>query len=349
MSAVLHVDLDALAANIAHVRATVGASRVMLVVKDDAYAHGLEAVVARAWREGIGWFGAFDVATGVRVRAALGSDARVFSWIAASPDDVAAAVAHDLDLGVGDAPLLEDTASAARAAGRTARVHLKIDSGLHRNGVRPEDWPAFVERAAALVSEGSIEVAGVWSHIAEASDAEDDAARAIFDDAVAQASAAGLDPSVRHLAASAASFARPEFRYDLVRVGAFCYGIRPAGGPAESALGIRPIARLEARVVRVDEDRVVIGIGHLDGLSSPLAGRATVGTPAGARALRAIGAGESAVDVWPDAAPGDVVVIYGPGDRGESSATDLAEAIDTIGEEIALRVSPLVTRVYAGA
>ncbi|WP_137843538.1 alanine racemase [Microbacterium sp. 2FI] len=349
MSAVLHVDLDALAANIAHIRATVGDAKVMLVVKDDAYAHGLEAVVARAWRDGVTWFGAFDVQTGMRVRAALGADARVFSWIAASPVDVAAAVAYDLDLGVGDADLLEDAAAAARSAGRPVRVHLKIDSGLHRNGVRPEDWPAFVARAATLVAEGRIEVAGVWSHIAEASDAEDDAARAIFDDAVAVARSAGLRPSVRHLAASAASFARPEFRYDLVRVGAFCYGIRPAGGPGEPALGIRPIARLEARVLRIEEDRVIVGIGHLDGLPSPLAGRVRVGTPAGARTLRRIGAVESEVGAWADAAPGDVVVIYGPGANGESSATDLAESIDTIGEEIAVRVSPLVTRSYAGA
>ena len=59
------------------------------------------------------------------------------------------------------------------------RVHLKIDTGLHRNGVRPEEWGTFVSRAAGLEAEGVIDVEGVWSHIAEASDAEDDVARAV--------------------------------------------------------------------------------------------------------------------------------------------------------------------------
>jgi len=72
-----------------------------------------------------------------------------------------------------------------------------------------------------------------------------------------------------------------------------------------------------------------------------------VGTPAGRRSLLTVGVGSS-VEAWPDAAPGDVVAIYGPGDHGERTATDLAEAIGTIGEEIAVRVSPLIPRVYAG-
>ncbi len=88
----------------------------------------------------------------------------------------------------------------------------------------------MIARARALEDAGRIRVVGVWSHIAEASDAEDDAARAAFEVAVTAAEAAGFALEVRHLSASAASFARPEFRYDLARVGAFCYGIRSAGG-----------------------------------------------------------------------------------------------------------------------
>ncbi|WP_214466987.1 alanine racemase [Microbacterium flavescens] len=347
MSGVLRVDLDRLAANIARVREAVGPAELMLVVKDDAYGHGLDAVVRRARREGVRWIGAFDVATGCRVRELLGDEVRIFSWIAASRDEAAAAVAARLDLGVGDAQLLEDVAAAARTAHATARVHLKVDTGLHRNGVRPEDWAAFTARAAELVGEGCLDVVGIWSHIAEASDDDDDAARALFDAAVTVARDAGLAPSLQHLSASAASFARPEFRYDLVRVGAFCYGIRSAGGPGEDELGVRPIATLEARVTDVRPDGVSIDVSALDGVPSTLGGRVTVGTPHGPRMLLAAGAGFR-VEGWPDASPGDLVRVYGPGDSGESSATDLAEAIGTIGEEIAVRVSPLVPRVYTG-
>jgi alanine racemase len=343
----LRVDLDAIRGNIARIRATVAPAGLMLVVKDDAYGHGLGPIVRTAAAAGVEWFGAFDVRTGSAVRAELGSRARIFAWIAASREDLEVAIADELDLGIGDSALLEDLADAARSAGTPARVHLKIDTGLHRNGVRPENWPGFVTRAAELEADGTIDVVGVWSHIAEASDADDDDARTIFDWAIAHARRVGLRPSMRHLAASAAAFARPEFRYDMVRVGAFCYGIRSAGGPSATDLGLVLAASLNADVVSVEDDAVTIGIGALDGVPSSLAGLAEVGTPDGARRLMSVDTA-SRVETWPGAAVGDVVTVYGAGDRGESSATDLAEIIGTIGEEIAVRVSPLVPREYVG-
>lgn len=342
MSTRLCVDLDAFAANLAEIRRRVAPADHMLVVKDDAYGHGLAPIVQRAWSEGVRWFGAFDVATGQLVRTELGPDARIFVWIVATREEADAAAAADLDVGVGDAVLLEDIAA---AAGR-ARVHLKVDTGLHRNGVRPEDWPGFVARAAELERDGAVDVVGIWSHIAEASDEEDDVARAAFDAAVDLARDAGLRPSLRHLAASAAAFARPQFRCDLVRVGAFAYGIRPAGGPGEAELGIRPVSALVAPVVRVVDDEAVIALGALDGLPSTLAGRVTVASPEGARLLRRVDAFESVVERWPGTGPGDQIVVFGAG--AALSATDLAEAIGTIGEEIAVRVSPLIPRTYAG-
>nr|WP_243847573.1 alanine racemase [Microbacterium ulmi] len=334
----MHVDLDAFAANLAEIRHRTHPAEHMLVVKDDAYGHGLAPVVRRAWAEGVRWFGAFDVATGRTVRRAL-PHARIFVWIVATSEEAQDAVAAGLDIGVGDPVLLEDVAA---AQGR-ARVHLKIDTGLHRNGVRAEDWPAFVSRAAELERHGAIEVVGVWSHISEASDADDDAARAEFESAVRVAQDAGLRPALRHLAASAASFARAEFRYDLVRVGAFSYGIRPAGGASDAELGIRPIATLTAPVVRVGEGTVTIGIGSLDGLPSSLAG--AVGTPGGPRRLTAVGEDESIVEAWPGAAVGDTVSVFGAG--APLTATDFAETIGTIGEELAVRISPLVRRTYS--
>jgi alanine racemase len=347
MTAVLRVDLEALARNIAAVRRRIDGAELMLVVKDDAYGHGLEAVVAQASRGGVEWFGAFDVDSGVRVRRAVGRRARIFAWMATGERDIRLALRHDLDLGVGDSDLLEEVAAVAAEEHVPARIHLKIDTGLHRNGVRPEEWPAFTARAAALTALGCVSVVGVWSHISEASDEDDDAARSLFDDAVRVAREAGLDPSLRHLSASAASFARPEFRYDMVRVGAFCYGIRPAGGPTETSLGIRPVARLEATVTGVDDGAVTIDVGKLEGLPSSLSGRFAVATPAGPRRVLAIDT-RTRIEGWPDAAAGDTVVVYGPAETGASSVTDLAESIDTIGEEIALRISPLIPRVYSG-
>jgi alanine racemase len=343
MTATLTVDLDAFERNVRVVRERVAPAELMLVVKDDAYGHGLEPVVTRAVARGVGWIGAFDVETGVRVRDVVGADTRVFAWMVSGPADARAGVVADLDLGIGDAAGLEDVADAGREAARVPRVHLKIDTGLHRNGVRPEEWPGFVERAVELAESGALEVVGVWSHISEASDEDDDEARRVFEEAVEAARAAGVTSPLRHLSASAASFARPEFRYDLVRVGAFCYGIRSAGGPHEAELGLVPIAALDAEVLRVGAAEVTLDMGSSDGLPSSLAGRIPVLTPDGARRVLAIDDLTCTIEPWPAAQPGDVVRIYG---EGASSPTDLAEAIGTIGEEIALRVSPLVRRRY---
>ncbi|MFT4234941.1 MAG: alanine racemase [Microbacterium sp.] len=332
----LRVDEVQLRTNIRAVKQHLQPADLMVVVKDNAYGHGVERMAAAALDEDVAWIGAFDVATGVRVRA-VAPEARVFSWLTVGGDEIDEALDARLDLGVGDADYLERVAARATASHRSARVHLKIDTGLHRNGVRPEAWGAFVERAAALEREGALHVVGIWSHIAEASDEEDDLSRAEFDRAVAAARAAGLDPEVRHLAASAAGWHRPEFRYDLVRVGAFCYGIRSADGP--EIPGTLPAASVCATVAAVHDDTVEVGIGSLDGLFSTLGGRVSAGTPAGARALRAVGETVSIIDGWPGAAIGDEVFVFGPGDTGESSATTLAETIDTVGEEVVLRLA----------
>ncbi|MFS0733024.1 alanine racemase [Microbacterium sp. 1P10UB] len=343
MTVQLRVDLGAFGENLRVLRDRVAPAELMLVVKNDAYGHGVERILPRALEEGVTWVGAFDVATGRRVRRLAGDEIRVFMWMLPDADDVAEAIDLQLDLGVGDAELLEDAAAAARRAATTARVHLKIDSGLRRNGIRPEEWETVVRRARRLEEQGVIEVIGLWSHIAEASDADDDDARAIFDRALTQARDAGLTPALTHLAASSAASARAEFRYDLVRIGAFAYGVAPAGGPSARDLGLRPIGTLTAAVTAVDGERVHVDAGFLHGLPTALGGAADVGTPAGRRPLLAVEPLESVVAGWGGAAPGDTVLLYG-GEAGEPTATEWAESIGTIGEEIVTRISPRVER-----
>lgn len=341
----LVIDLDVFAANLRVVRSRIAPADLMLVVKDDAYGHGLAEIVARASIEGVRWFGAFDVAGALATRAAAAEGARVFAWLTVGAEEIAEALDADIDLGVGDESFLEDVATVALSAGTRARVHLKIDTGLHRNGIRPEAWPAFVRRARDLERAGAVEVVGVWSHIAESSDDEDDDARGVFDEALREADSAGLAATHRHLSASAASFARPEFRYGLARVGAFCYGIRSAGGPDEAGLGISPIASLEASVTAVGPGGVTVNVGALHGLFSNLAGHAYVTAGRQHSELIAVGRASSTVAPWTGAAVGDRVTVLG---SHAQTATSLAEAIDTVGEEVLLRVSPLVPRQYRG-
>lgn len=335
----LRVDLARLKRNVHAVRKRMAPADVLVVIKDDAYAQGVEPVVDAALDAGATWFGGIDLESAIRAKRTAGSRARVFCWMTLSAGEARIGASEGLELGVGDADYLERVAE----AGTTATVHLKIDTGLHRNGVRPEAWASFCARAAALEHAGRIRVAGIWTHIAEASDEDDDVSRAEFDRAVQIARGAGLRPEVRHLAASAAAWHRAEFRYDLVRIGAFCYGIRSEDGP--EIAGIAPVSSLVAPVVAVG-DEIEIAIGSLDGFPSALAGRTWVATPAGARPLTRVDPFTSRVGAWPGAAVGDEVTLFGTGSRGEPTPTDLGEAIGTVGEEPLLRVSPLVRRVY---
>lgn len=343
MSAEFVVDLDRFAKNIAAVRERVSPAAAMLVVKDDAYRHGLRPIIERAVAEGVSWIGALDVVTGVAVRE-LAPSARIFTWMLVGRADVAEALEASLDLGVGSAALLEDVAAVATATGRVARVHLKIDTGLHRNGVRPEEWPAFVARAASLELAGIISVVGIWSHISEASDADDDDARAVFDAAIAGARAAGLAPELCHLAASAAAFARPEFRYDMVRIGAFHYGIRSTDGPADAELGIAPIGSLQASVRRVGPVDIIVDAGFTTGLLSSAAGHLSAGTSVGRVPVTEIAADSLRLPLTDGIEPGQRITLFGA--NGADSATDLAERLGTIGEEIVLRMSADLPRRY---
>ena len=113
--------------------------------------------------------------------------------------------------------------------------------------------------------------------------------------------------------------------------------------------GISPAATLVADVIDVAGDRVVIDIGSLDGVPSALGGRVTVGTDAGARRLLTVDGATSTVAGYPGARVEDRVYIFGPGAHGEHSATTVAESIDTVGEELLVRLRPGLERSYTGA
>lgn len=340
----LRIDPDRLRANIGELQRRVHPADVMIVVKDDAYGHGARWVARAAVAAGLEWIGTYDIRTAVALRDTVGAAPRLFAWATSGDDEIVEGVLSGIDLGVGTPEYLERIISVARRLGARARIHLKIDTGLHRNGFAPDEWEQGVHEALQAQEAGHVELVGAWSHLAEASDAEDDDAAEIFRAAVDAARAAGADIAHTHLTASAATWARPELRGDLVRVGAFCYGIRSADGP--ELPGIAPVARLVADTTAVDGDEAVIGVGSFDGLPSILAGRIDVGTPDGPCRLLAVEADSCRVRAWPGARVGDEVVVFGPGDAGESSATTLAEAVGTVGEEILTRLSPRVRRVH---
>ena len=341
----------------------------MAVVKADAYGHGAVPVARAALRGGASWLGVADLVEAVALRAA-GIDAPVLAWLHDPDAAFAAAVEHDVDLGVSSLAQLEDIARAAASVGRPAMVHLKIDTGLSRNGVAPEQWGDVVAAAAELERAGRVGVRGIFSHLANTSEQADAAQLASFERALAAASAVGLAPEVRHIASTAGALRRPEARYDLVRLGIGIYGIPPFGdGTTAAELGLRPAMTLRGRVAavrRIDAGTGVsyghawrahrpttlalVPLGYADGIPRQASDRAEV-LLGGARRRVAgrIAMDQFLVDVGDDAvAVGDEVVLFGDPATGAPSADDWGDAADTIGYEIVTRIGPRVPRTYVG-
>jgi alanine racemase len=343
----LLIDLDAFRANVRTLSSLIAPARTMLAVKADAYGHGLLPLARAALESGADSLAVLDVATALAVRAA-GIEAPVFAWLHGQDTDFGAAIDAHIDLGISAEWQLASIEQASRDT--PARVHLKIDTGLHRNGARPEDWPALVDATVDAERRGGVVLAGIWSHLADASPADDAEALARFHDAIAVARDRGAKPEVLHLAASSAGIREPEARFDLVRFGIAAYGISPFDDATANDLGLRAVMTLTAPVRNVREGEATISVGRADGLQPGAAGRGYV-VIRGQRAPILSVDVDSTIVTLDSANPttvgvGDIATVFGPGDQGEASAETWADWAETIGDEIVAHMNPRVPRRY---
>ncbi len=344
------VSRGALRHNIRMLRDRVAPAELLAVVKDDAYGHGVGPVVAELQREGVERFGTLELAPALSLKRHLPS-AMVFAWVFDQGDELTPAVEAGVDLGITDAANLERAARAGTAVGQPARIHLKIDTGLHRAGALASGWPVFVQRAAALQRQGTVVVEGVWTHLAEASDDDDSRSLADYREAVAIAQEHGIAGVTRHVSASAASYFRADSRFDLVRIGAFLYGIAPGGGIGPAQLGLRPVMTLRSPIVSLaasgSRSVAMLGIGGTAGILSDAAGAASVSLGSDRYPVIGVEPGSMAIDVTGSAARvGDEVTLFGSSSEGEPTLQEWADGMGTIGEEIVTRLSAAVPRRY---
>ncbi|MEO7123660.1 MAG: alanine racemase [Lacisediminihabitans sp.] len=340
------VDLGAYRDNLALVQKIVAPAIVMAVVKADAYGHGLVPIAKTAVSCEVQWLGTLDTGTALQLReAGIGAGVSVFAWHLAPNEDYRAIIDASIDLGISTVDQLEHIASAR--AGRAARLHLKIDTGLHRNGALAADWPELVARAIELERAGLVEIYGVWTHISEASYEEDSAAIRRFKHAIVVAEALGARFTVRHLAASAAGFAREDCRFDLVRFGAFGYGISPGDGVTPSELGLTPVMSLTTTAVTASDSAVVIPVGYGDGLSSRISGRVQLLVDGILRVVDSVEIDRMTV-TGTAVRPGAEVVLFGSGAMGEWTLQQWADSTGTIAEEIVTRLGKEIPRRYVG-
>ena len=270
------VDLAAIRHNLGVLRAAAPGALQLATVKANAYGHGLLPVARAALDGGADWLGVAQLAEAFTLRRGLDeagiarADAPILAWISTSSSDFAAAIEADIDLSVSWTWVLADICAAAREAGRPARVHVKIDTGMSRAGSTLADLPALASALRMAADDGLVDVVGAWSHMSRADDPSEagNASTAshvrIFEEGLAILTDAGITPRIRHLSATSGILWHPEAHYDMVRAGIGLYGLSPDPAVATSEqLGLIPALELRAPLtsVKVIEEGTPVSYG----------------------------------------------------------------------------------------
>ncbi|MFB7377008.1 alanine racemase [Kitasatospora purpeofusca] len=369
------IDLAALRGNLDALRERIGGATVMAAVKADAYGHGALRCAREAVAAGVGWLGTATPEEALALRAGgVGPEqARILCWLWTPGGPWREALFADLDISISGDWALTELLAAVRATGIPARVHLKADTGLGRNGCQPHDWPELVAAARRAELDGLLTVVGVWSHFAAADEPGHPSIQLQLDAfrlALAAAEAAGLRPEVRHLANSPATLLLPQSHFDMVRTGLAMYGLSPVpdvGSPSD--FGLRPVMALTARLALVKHvpgghgvsyghhyttpgptTLGLVPVGYGDGIPRHASGIGPVQVDGKWRTVAGrVAMDQFVVDLGGDTPPiGDEVLVFGNGDRGEPTAEDWGRACGTISYEIVTRIGSRVPRRYVG-
>ncbi|MER5215046.1 alanine racemase [Streptomyces sp. NPDC002838] len=365
------IDLAALRANVRTLRAHAPGAAVMAVVKSDGYGHGAVPCARAAVEAGASWLGTATPEEALALRAA-GLTGRIMCWLWTPGGPWREAIEAGLDVAVSGMWALREVTEAAHNARTPARVQLKADTGLGRGGCQPgEDWAELVGAALRAEREGLLRITGLWSHFACADEPGHPSIAAQltrFREMVTYAEGQGVRPEVRHIANSPATLTLPEAHFDLVRTGIALYGISPSleiGSPAD--FGLRPVMTLSASIALVkrvpgghgvsyghhyvtpgETTLGLVPVGYADGIPRHASGTGPVLVDGKWRTVAGrVAMDQFVVDLGGDEpGPGAEAVLFGPGDRGEPTAEDWAQAAGTIAYEIVTRIGTRVPRVY---
>jgi alanine racemase len=352
--------------NLGVLRAEVGDLPLWPVLKANAYGHGARIVAAHLVHLGYHTLCVADVAEAIELIEA-GIRATFVVLSATLPEHAEALVAHGCEPVVCMLPMVEALAQHAAKAGTRVALHLKVDTGMGRMGIRPDEVPAFLERCR---SHPALRVRGLMSHFPRADEADRTYSLAQLERFRQLAAATrGYGIEVRHMANSAAIFDLPRSLFDAARPGIAVYGLRPSGETANPRVqALKPALEWTTRITFLKEVAAGTGlsyghafhtrrpslvatvpIGYGDGLSRQLSDRLEV-LVRGVRCpqIGRITMDMSLVDVTALrglVAPGDEVVVIGRRGQAEVTADELATTLGTINYEIVTAISHRVPRV----
>lgn len=368
MTATAEIHLAALRANIATLAALAPSAASCAVVKANAYGHGLLEIATAALEAGATWLAVATPAEAAELhRSGVVGTHPVL--LLSQPDASALRDAWaDLPAGVRFTVGSEDGLDGLARHPLTdapVPVHLKVDTGMHRDGVSPE---SAVELGRAIVDHPDAELEGVWSHFAVADEPDNDfTAEQVrrFIHVEQQLRAAGIEAPMRHLCNSAGAIAHPEAHGDLLRLGIAMYGVAPSAA-LDGTVALEPVMRLTATVTsirtidagetvsygrRFVADRptrvATIDIGYADGVrrSCAVAGVDVLLRGHRAAVLGVVTMDQTMVAARPEVEVGDEAVLLGVQGDEEIRAEEVAERLGTIGYEVLTDIGPRVRRV----
>lgn len=364
------IDLGKLSKNVETLKQQVNGAALMAVVKANAYGHGLIQSAQAAKRGGADWLATALLSESIELRDA-GVSGPILCWLNTPDDEFAQCVAKDIDLGVNSVETLNSISAAAKTVGKTARVHVKVDTGLGRNGVTLNDLPDLISALKSAQNQGNVNVVGVMSHFAYADEPSNSTIGeqiSNFKIAVDALTDANFELAVKHLSNSAATLGLPHTYFNLVRPGVAIYGISPGPEVGEAPQhGLQPVMRLRAPIVLLkrvpagtgvsyahqyhtttETTLALIPAGYADGIPRSASNKG----PIQISGKRFKVAGRVCMDQFvvdigdTEAKLGDYAVLFGDPADGEPGLNEWAQAADTINYEIVTRIGPRVHRNY---
>lgn len=357
------VDLSAIKHNVELLKKTAG-TKLLAVVKADAYGHGLVPVAKAAISAGADYLGVALLEEAIALREA-GIEAPILAWLVQPGSDFKKAIELEIDLAAASLKALQEISAASE--NKKARVHLEVDTGMTRGGFLAE-WDQLTAEHLQ-----NVEVVGIFSHFARADEpgeVQNDEQLARFSEMVERVHSFGFTSVIRHLSNSAATIKNHAAAFDMVRTGIAMYGLSPdvATLGNSQSLALRPAMQLRAAMYLVkdvpantpvgygatestsaDTKLGVIAMGYADGIPRIAHGAGVWSAGKKAFSIGRVSMDQFVVDLGAQskAQSGDWVVIFGNGSHGEFTADDWGVASQTINYEIVTRIGPRVPRIYA--
>jgi alanine racemase len=361
------IDLSRLSENIKLLKNKCN-TKLLAVVKADAYGHGLVEVAKAAETAGADWLGVALLEEAVTLRK-NGITSPVLAWLVPPGSDFQSAVDLNIDIAVADLKAFNEVSQQAQVSQliQKPRIHIEVDTGMSRGGFLDE-WEDF------LTSDFShVDVVGIFSHFARADEPlEKQNSQQLnrFEKMVSQLEAVGVHPQFKHLSNSAATLVNPDAKFDFVRTGIAMYGLSPDVKTLgdSNKLSLKPVMQVRAKLhlvknvpagsavgygaLHVTKNATklgVVAIGYADGIPRIALNAGVFVNGRKAPIIGRVSMDQFVVDLGSDslAKSGDWVIIFGDGSHGEYTADDWGAASSSINYEIVTRIGPRVPRIYA--